>query len=94
MSGSVCRWGFLSTAAIARKNGVIKGVLWHQGESDTVHDFLTKSYEKKLHALINHLRTDMKDASLPFVVGNLAPEYGTGVAHNAPEYLKRVEVTR
>jgi putative membrane-bound dehydrogenase-like protein len=84
----------LKKAAIAKQSGAVKGVLWHQGESDTVHEFLAVGYEETLHALINDLRTDLKDSSLPFVVGNLAPEYGTGVAHNAPAYLERIKKVR
>ncbi len=51
----------------AREDGVLKGVLWHQGESDA-HD---EAYMEKLAALIADLRTDLGDPNLPFVAGQL-----------------------
>ena len=71
----------MEKAAMARKTGVIKGVLWHQGESDTVLPHLAKAYAEKLQTLVQDLRADLKDDQLPFVVGNLGEFYGTGKYH-------------
>jgi alpha-N-acetylglucosaminidase len=71
----------MEKAAIARKTGVIKGVLWHQGESDTVFPHLANGYAEKLQTLVRDLRADLKDDKLPFVVGNLGEFYGTGKYH-------------
>jgi len=71
----------MEAAAVASKTGVIKGVLWHQGESDTVMPHLAKGYAEKLQKLVKDIRTDLKDDSLPFVVGNLGEFYGTGEYH-------------
>lgn len=53
---------------LAMQQGVLKGVLWHQGESDndSVHAAL---YMEKLKALINRLRADLQQPNLPFVAG-------------------------
>jgi alpha-N-acetylglucosaminidase len=71
----------MAKAATSMKSGVIKGVLWHQGESDTVHPHLAKAYEDKLLALVKDLRADLKNEKLPFVVGDLGEFYGTGKYH-------------
>jgi hypothetical protein len=77
-------------AKAAMQAGTLKGVLWHQGESDTVEQAKTDVYEKKLHRLIADVRKDLGDAQLPFVVGNLAEFYGTGKDHNAPDRVARI----
>jgi hypothetical protein len=81
-------------ARFARKQGVIKGVLWHQGESDTVNAARADSYEKKLHTLIADLRKDLGDKRLPFIVGNLAEFYGTGKDHSKPERIRLINQIR
>ena len=77
-------------AKAAMQAGTLKGVLWHQGESDTVTQAKTDVYEKKLHRLIEDVRKDLGDATLPFIVGNLAEFYGTGKDHNAPDRVARI----
>jgi len=84
----------MKKAAFAVQQGTIKGVLWHQGESDTVREAAAASYEKKLHQLIADLRKDLKDAELPFIVGNLAEFYGTSREHNQPDRVKRIDKVR
>ncbi|PQV51171.1 protein of unknown function (DUF303) [Jejuia pallidilutea] len=55
----------------ALKNGVLKGVLWHQGESNTAH---YNTYMPKLITLIKAIRNDFNLPNLPFVVGQLSPD--------------------
>jgi hypothetical protein len=81
-------------AKAAMQAGTLKGVLWHQGESDTVTQEKTDVYEKKLHQLIEDARKDLGDAKLPFIVGNLAEFYGTGKDHNAPDRVARIDKIR
>jgi hypothetical protein len=78
----------------AMQAGTLKGVLWHQGESDTVTQERTDAYEKKLHRLVEDVRKDLGDAQLPFIVGNLAEFYGTGGGHNAPDRVERINKVR
>ena len=70
--------------------GTLKGVLWHQGESDTVEQTRTDAYEKRLHRLIEDVRKDLGSPQLPFIVGNLAEFYGTGKDHKAPDRVARI----
>jgi hypothetical protein len=61
----------LKRAQIAQKNGVIKGILWHQGENDSGKEATSKIYEQQLHAMIIAWRNDLGDKDLPIVVGEM-----------------------
>ena len=74
----------------AKQVGTLKGVLWHQGESDTVEQTRTDAYENRLHRLIEDVREDLGNPKLPFIVGNLAEFYGTGQDHKAPDRVARI----
>ncbi len=74
----------------AMQAGTLKGVLWHQGESDTVEQTRTDAYEKRLHRLVEDVRKDLGSPQLPFIVGNLAEFYGTGKDHKAPDRVARI----
>ncbi len=78
----------------AGKQGVIKGVLWHQGESDTVDPEKASRYGDQLKQLILDFRKDIKAPNLPFIVGNLGEFYGTGPDHNAPQRVKQIDQVR
>jgi hypothetical protein len=51
----------------AQKEGVLKGILWHQGESDEKD----AEYLGKLETLIADLRKDLGAPELPFVAGQV-----------------------
>ena len=53
---------------IAMRSGVLKGVLWHQGESDN-NPKDAPVYLGKLETLITRLRTVAHDPALPFIAG-------------------------
>ncbi len=54
----------------AMKSGTLKGILWHQGESDS-SDELAEVYEQKLHKLIARLRYDLRSPEVPFIAGQM-----------------------
>jgi len=56
--------------ALQSGSGVLKGILWHQGESDSQPE-LADVYEAKLHGLIEILRRELNAPSVPFIVGQL-----------------------
>lgn len=60
-------WKRMSTAL---PGGTLKGILWHQGESDS-NPKLAESYENKLHQLIDRFRVEFQAPKLPFVVGQM-----------------------
>lgn len=54
----------------AMKYGTVKGVIWHQGESDSNIESASV-YLPKLESLIKRVRTLVGNKNLPFVVGQL-----------------------
>jgi hypothetical protein len=52
----------------AQKTGTLRGVLWHQGESDSERH---AAYLGLLKRLINDLRKDLNIADLPFIAGQV-----------------------
>lgn len=67
----------MKRAAIAMQSGTLKGILWHQGESDST-DALAPGYEAKLHDLIARFRKELNAPAVPFVAGQM------GVFADAP----------
>ena len=57
-------------AHLALQAGTLKGILWHQGESDSKAD-LAPAYEGKLHDLIARLRTEFQLPNVPFIAGQM-----------------------
>jgi peptidoglycan/xylan/chitin deacetylase (PgdA/CDA1 family) len=61
----------LKRARLAIQQGaVLKGILWHQGESDN-DSARSVVYLEKLTTLINRLRVDLQQPDLPFIVGEI-----------------------
>ena len=60
----------LQRVRIALKVGTLKGILWHQGESDST-PVRSVVYEEKLHAMINRLRESFESPDVPFLAGQL-----------------------
>jgi hypothetical protein len=61
----------VSRAKLAAQAGVITGVLWHQGETDTAKKEAAESYEARLTKMFGDLRRDLGLPHLPIVVGQL-----------------------
>ena len=55
---------------MAMQSGILKGIIWHQGEADSSPERATQ-YEANLKALIQAFRTEFNAPNLPFVVGEL-----------------------
>jgi hypothetical protein len=60
----------LERTHIAQQSGVLKGMLWHQGESDSNENDATL-YLNRLEALIARLRTELDAPDGPFVAATL-----------------------
>ncbi len=61
----------VTRAKVAAQAGLIKGVLWHQGESDTGNQKNAETYEARLTQMFKDLRQDLALPDLPIVVGQL-----------------------
>ncbi len=66
--------------AIARKKGVLKGILWHQGESDS-NPMRAPMYAEKLADLVKRLRQDLNAPDVPFLVGGMSEPLLAGNKH-------------
>jgi hypothetical protein len=60
----------LARIKAAMKSGVFKGILWHQGEADSKPESAAR-YLADLKELVNRLRAESGNPSLPFVAGEL-----------------------
>jgi hypothetical protein len=60
----------LKRALPALEVGTLKGILWHQGESDSKPE-LAPSYEGKLHDLIARFRSVLNAPNAPFIAGQM-----------------------
>ena len=58
-------------AKAAQKDGTLKGILWHQGESDSGNETNAKSYGERLAGMITDLRKELAAGDVPFVAGEL-----------------------
>jgi hypothetical protein len=60
----------LARLRVALRAGKLRGILWHQGESDAT-PALSVLYAARLRALIARFRAEAGDPKLPFVIGAL-----------------------
>jgi len=60
----------LARMRVALRDGKVRAILWHQGESDAT-PALSVVYAEKLRALIALLRSDLGQPDLPFIIGQL-----------------------
>ena len=60
----------LRRAKLALEAGELKGILWHQGESDS-NEKLAPAYAAKLDDLIARLRKELNAAEVPFIAGQM-----------------------
>ncbi len=57
---------------LALQGGELKGIIWHQGESDRNN---VEGYEEALVALVDRFRKEFQTPDLPFVAAQLASYY-------------------
>ncbi|QDT31107.1 sialate O-acetylesterase [Thalassoglobus polymorphus] len=60
----------MERAKVALKHGTLKGILWHQGESDS-KEGLAEIHEEKLHDLIQRFRSELNAPNVPFIAGQM-----------------------
>jgi hypothetical protein len=62
---------FKEQVEIGKKYGKIKGILWHQGESDATSQETIEIYNKQLQKLFTLFRDSIGESELPIIVGEL-----------------------
>ncbi len=60
----------MARAKVALASGTLKGILWHQGESDSKRD-RAPAYAAKLASLVARLRAELGAPAVPFIAGQL-----------------------
>eukprot|EP01018_Ginkgo_biloba_P039952 Gb_40410 [translate_table: standard] len=55
------------TKAALEKGGVLRAILWYQGESDAVSEHTADCYQQKLEKLIHDIRSDLQQPDLLFI---------------------------
>ena len=71
-------------AKLAMSDGTLKGILWHQGESDSGAATNANTYGYRLGTMIQDNRADLGVPDLPFVVGQIGEFlYDRGPGHAA-----------
>jgi hypothetical protein len=60
----------ISRTKTALKSGVLKGILWHQGEGDCGTK-RSQMHEKQLTELVKRFRAEFSNPTLPFIIGQL-----------------------
>jgi hypothetical protein len=63
---------FREKMAVGTKYGVVKAVLWHQGEADATPQKIPL-YKERLKELFTDFRSAARNASLPVLMGELGP---------------------
>lgn len=79
----------IARTQLAMKEGILKGILWHQGESDSAPE-KAAVYSDKLVELVNKFRKEFNLPHLPFIAGEL-PEFNKRAANINPRLSKTKE---
>lgn len=61
----------VARARVALRDGRLRGILWHQGETDALEEGSARAYAGNLVAVVEGLRRDLDAPRVPFVVGEL-----------------------
>lgn len=68
----------ISQAKAAQKISTLDGILWHQGENDSLgHRHI--QYQDKLEKTINYLRKELNVPHIPLIIGGLGDFLGNGL---------------
>ncbi len=79
----------LVRAKLAMKDGTLKGILWHQGESDAGREDTAQSYGERLAQMIAAWRADLGE--VPFVAGRLGTFLKETTKEGKPNFWKLVD---
>jgi hypothetical protein len=77
----------------ALKAGRLRGILWHQGESDSGKEETAKSYGARFAELMRNMREDLNAPDVPVVVGQLGEFHSSGFSAVVNEQLALVSLS-
>lgn len=55
----------------AMESGILKGIIWHQGESDSNSQKSINAYTQNFEAMLDSLKSDLGISSIPIVMGEI-----------------------
>jgi len=79
----------VARAQAAKRDGTLAGILWHQGEQDSMTATNSNTYYERLVKMIENIRADLGQPQLPFVVGQIGEFLYTRRKQQTP-YAKTV----
>lgn len=59
---------------LASRTSEIKGILWHQGESDCLTEESLNAYADRLITVINAMRNELRNPLLPVIIGEISDD--------------------
>lgn len=68
-----------------KSSGILKALLWYQGESDTCSSQNVKEFPQRLDSLFKNIRADLQNDSLPIIQVGI-----TAKNHPFPDFLEEV----
>jgi len=61
----------IKKAKKAMTEGTLKGILWHQGESDSETEASINGYTEKFNAMLDSIKADLNIERIPIVIGEI-----------------------
>ena len=80
----------VSRAKLAMKDGILTGVVWHQGENDSILEETAKTYGERLQQMFRDLREELGQPNLPIVVGEIGEFLYTRKDPTKTPYAKQI----
>lgn len=71
-------------ARLAQPSGKLRGILWHQGESECGSETKARAYAANLAKIVAGFRRDLDAPDVPFVAGELGEFLYTRTANKSP----------
>ena len=81
----------VNCAKLAMRTSSLKGILWHQGESDCTEERCAE-YSKKFAFTMNSLRERLEMPDLPIIIGGLGDYLANYNSPDIAEYHKKINV--
>ena len=71
MPGEILYDNAVNNAKLAQRTSILTGILWHQGENDSINENDAKTYSERFIRMITSLRKELNAENVPVVVGEL-----------------------
>ncbi len=92
MPGEILYDNAVNNAKLAQRTSELAGILWHQGENDSIEENDAKTYSERFIGMITSLRAELQNNNLPVIVGELG-EFAKKRLNGKLKYLDIVNAT-